>query len=79
MGLSNHLQQKFPTVDGVPENMRLPQIHQRVSLVDGELKTWAGATKTTLSPIWTQQPDGSLQQVELGSYPLMGEKKVMKH
>lgn len=41
MGLSNHLQQKFPTVDGVPENMRLPQIHQRVSLVDGELKTWA--------------------------------------
>jgi glyceraldehyde-3-phosphate dehydrogenase (NADP+) len=43
--------------------------------VDGELKLWAGATRKTLSPIWIQQPDGSLQQVELGSYPIMGEKE----
>ncbi|EMH5715137.1 NADP-dependent glyceraldehyde-3-phosphate dehydrogenase, partial [Acinetobacter baumannii] len=28
-----------------------------------------------LSPIWIQQPDGSLEQVELGSYPVMGEKE----
>lgn len=76
MNNSNSLKQKFPEVDNIPENVRLPfQIHQRVSLVDGELKLWAGATKTTLSPIWTQQPDGSLQQVELGSYPVMGEKE----
>ncbi|ENU10290.1 NADP-dependent glyceraldehyde-3-phosphate dehydrogenase [Acinetobacter calcoaceticus] len=76
MSHSNNLQQKFPVVDSIPESVRLPsQIHQRVSLVDGELKLWAGATKKTLSPIWTQQPDGSLQQVELGSYPIMGEKE----
>lgn len=76
MNQLNNLQHKFPVVDGIPESVRLPsQIHQRVSLVDGELKLWAGATKKTLSPIWIQQPDGSLQQVELGSYPVMGEKE----
>ncbi len=52
MNQLNNLQHKFPVVDGIPENVRLPsQIHQRVSLVDGELKLWAGATKKTLSPI----------------------------
>ncbi|MCY6386101.1 NADP-dependent glyceraldehyde-3-phosphate dehydrogenase [Acinetobacter baumannii] len=76
MNQLNNLQHKFPVVDGIPESVRLPsQIHQRVSLVDGELKLWAGATKKTLSPIWIQQPDGSLEQVELGSYPVMGEKE----
>ena len=75
MNQLNNLQHKFPVVDGIPESVRLPsQIHQRVSLVDGELKLWAGATKKTLS-IWIQQPDGSLEQVELGSYPVMGEKR----
>lgn len=79
MNQLNNLQHKFPVVDSIPESVRLPsQIHQRVSLVDGELKLWAGPTKKTLSPIWIQQSDGSLQQVELGSYPVMGKKKVMK-
>lgn len=50
MNQLNNLQHKFPVVDGIPESVRLPsQIHQRVSLVDGELKLWAGATKKTLS------------------------------
>ncbi|MBJ6353403.1 MULTISPECIES: NADP-dependent glyceraldehyde-3-phosphate dehydrogenase [unclassified Acinetobacter] len=76
MNQLNNLQHKFPVEDSIPESVRLPsQIHQRVSLVDGELRLWAGATKKTLSPIWIQQPDGSLQQVELGSYPVMGEKE----
>lgn len=76
MNQLNNLQLKFPVVDSIPESVRLPsQIHQRVSLVDGELKLWAGPTKKTLSPIWIQQPDGSLKQVELGSYPVMGEKE----
>ena len=76
MNQLNNLQHKFPVVDSIPESVRLPsQIHQRVSLVDGELKLWAGPTKKTLSPIWIQQSDGSLQQVELGSYPVMGEKE----
>ena len=53
MNQLNNLQLKFPVVDSIPESVRLPsQIHQRVSLVDGELKLWAGATKKTLSPIW---------------------------
>ncbi|MFY0084204.1 hypothetical protein ABTP93_19180, partial [Acinetobacter baumannii] len=53
MSHSNNLQHKFPPVDSIPDSVRLPsQIHQRISLVDGELKLWAGSTKKTFSPIW---------------------------
>lgn len=76
MSQLNALQQKFPILNDIPESVRLEsEIHQRVSLVDGELKLWVGKTKTTLSPIWVQQSGGDLQQVELGSYPVMGEKE----
>ena len=46
------LQQLFPTDADIPEDARLPApIHQRVSLVDGELVPWDGACKTVLSPV----------------------------
>lgn len=39
MNQLNNLQHKFPVEDSIPESVRLPsQIHQRVSLVDGELR-----------------------------------------
>jgi glyceraldehyde-3-phosphate dehydrogenase (NADP+) len=68
------LKQCFPTFFDIPEEFRLEsQIHQRVSLVDGNFVTWEGNCKTVLSPVCVTQPDGSLQQVEIGSYPVMGE------
>ncbi|MGF6604236.1 glyceraldehyde-3-phosphate dehydrogenase (NADP+) [Paraburkholderia sp. GAS448] len=68
------LQKLFPSADEVPVEARLSSpIHQRVSLVDGELKTWDGNCKTVLSPVCVRQPDGDAQQVEIGSYPVMGE------
>ncbi len=60
MNQLNNLQHKFPVVDGIPESVsRLPsQIHQRVSLVDGELKLWAGANQENIISNLIQQPDG---------------------
>jgi glyceraldehyde-3-phosphate dehydrogenase (NADP+) len=68
------LKHLFPAADTIPEEARLAApIHQRVSLVDGELRSWDGACKTVLSPICVQQPDGEVAQVEIGSYPVMSE------
>lgn len=66
------LKQLFPTADTIPPDARLAApIHQRVSLVNGELRSWDGACKTVLSPVCVQQPDGEVAQVEIGSYPVM--------
>ncbi|NTX47016.1 NADP-dependent glyceraldehyde-3-phosphate dehydrogenase [Burkholderia cepacia] len=71
---SASLQQLFPAFQDIPAEYRLASpIHQRVSLVDGELRPWDGATKTVLSPVCVRQADGSVEQVEIGSYPVMGE------
>jgi glyceraldehyde-3-phosphate dehydrogenase (NADP+) len=67
------LKQLFPAADAIPPDVRLAApIHQRVSLVNGELRNWDGACKTVLSPVCVQQPDGEVAQVEIGSYPVMG-------
>src|SRR5262249_12364964 len=64
----------FPTTDALPvEHGLAAPIHQRRYLVGGRLKTWAGKTRTVLSPVCTRLPDGSVQQVPIGSYPVMGE------
>ena len=71
---SASLQQLFPAFQDIPAEYRLASpIHQRVSLVDGALRPWDGATKTVLSPVCVRQADGSVEQVEIGSYPVMGE------
>ncbi|WP_175689570.1 NADP-dependent glyceraldehyde-3-phosphate dehydrogenase [Burkholderia anthina] len=71
---SASLQQLFPAYQDIPAEYRLASpIHQRVSLVDGELRPWDGTTKTVLSPVCVRQPDGSVAQMEIGSYPVMGE------
>ncbi|MGF6744850.1 NADP-dependent glyceraldehyde-3-phosphate dehydrogenase [Paraburkholderia sp. MM5482-R1] len=68
------LQKLFPSTDEVPVEARLSSpIHQRVSLVDGELRPWVGTCKTVLSPVCVRQPDGEVQQLAIGSYPVMGE------
>ncbi|SAK57267.1 NADP-dependent glyceraldehyde-3-phosphate dehydrogenase [Caballeronia ptereochthonis] len=69
-----NLQQLFPSAGDIPEDARLgAPIHQRVSLVDGALKSWDGACKTVLSPVCVRQGSGEPEQVAIGSYPVMGE------
>jgi aldehyde dehydrogenase (NAD+) len=71
---SEALQQIFPRDDEIPKEHRLPApIRQDVYLVSGEMRSWRGATKKVLSPICVRRADGSIDQVEIGSYPVMGE------
>ena len=71
---SETLCQLFPKAEEIPTEQRLVSaIHQTTWLVDGELKTWSGKRKTVLSPVCVRLPDGKLQQLEIGSYPVMGE------
>ena len=48
-------------------------IHERTYLVGGEILKWDGTCKTVLSPVCTRTADGEVRQVEIGSYPVMGE------
>ena len=48
-------------------------IHQRDYLVGGDVLTWDGDCKTVLSPVCTRSNGGEVRQVEIGSYPVMGE------
>jgi glyceraldehyde-3-phosphate dehydrogenase (NADP+) len=74
MTTSETLCQLFPKAEEIPTEQRLASpIHQTTWLVDGELKTWSGKRKTVLSPVCVRLPDGKLQQIEIGSYPVMGE------
>src|SRR4051794_24816730 len=71
------LQRLFPTEDDVPAGHRPPHpIHQRCYLVDGELRAWDGPVETIRSAICVRRSDGSLQQLELGSYPMGGEAEA---
>jgi glyceraldehyde-3-phosphate dehydrogenase (NADP+) len=68
------LKQHFPEAGNVPDAASLPApIHQRVSLVDGELRSWDGKCKTVLSPVCVRTATDDIEQVEIGSYPVMGE------
>ncbi|CAM2153504.1 glyceraldehyde-3-phosphate dehydrogenase (NADP+) [Pararobbsia alpina] len=70
----DRLKQLFPSLDDIPPEARLgAPIHQRVSLVAGELERWDGQCKTVLSPVCVPGPNGEAEQVEIGSYPVMGE------
>ena len=71
---SNSLRRVFPAAGAMPEEHRLPaELHQRTYLIDGRIETWDGPCKTVLSPVCTRRADGTVEQVAIGSYPVMGE------
>lgn len=71
------LAQRFPLADQIPDEYRpLAPIHQRTYLVDGELRTWAGAVQTVRSPVCVRNADGELEPVVLGSYPESSEAEA---
>jgi aldehyde dehydrogenase (NAD+) len=65
----------FPRTEDIPPEHRLEApIHQRQSLIGGRLVDWDGPCKTVLSPVCTREtPEAEPRQVEIGSYPVMGE------
>src|SRR5215207_7494077 len=71
------LQRLFPTEGEIPAEHRPPRpIHQRCSLVGGELRAWDGPVETVRSAICVRRSDGSLEQIELGSYLMGGEAEA---
>ncbi|GAA4345615.1 NADP-dependent glyceraldehyde-3-phosphate dehydrogenase [Variovorax defluvii] len=72
---SAQLAQHFPLLEDIPAEHRLDApVHQRLSLVGGQMRPWSGPCKTVLSPVCTRDAaGGEPRQVEIGSYPVMGE------
>ena len=67
----------FPQSEDIPPKDRAPDpIHQRVTLVGGNLKPWHGPVEIVRSAVCLRQPDGGLEQPELGSYPMGGEREA---
>lgn len=70
---SQQLKEMFPEEGRLPTDAGLPSpIHQRETLVNGELRPWNGPVETVRSAICVRKADGSLERVELGSYPVGG-------
>ena len=70
---SEQLNALFPAEsDLTGEHGRPEPVHQRHTLVNGELRPWTGRVQTVRSAICVRKGDGSLEQVELGSYPMGG-------
>jgi glyceraldehyde-3-phosphate dehydrogenase (NADP+) len=71
------LKQLFPFEDDMLAEHQPPSpVHQRVYLVNGELRSWKGPVETVRSPVCVRRQDGSLEQIELGSYPIGGEPEA---
>ena len=71
---SETLAKLFPLERDIPAEHRLAApIQQRTWLVNGQLRTWSGTCKTVLSPVCVRSPGNELKQLEIGSYPVMGE------
>ncbi|MGL4262588.1 MAG: NADP-dependent glyceraldehyde-3-phosphate dehydrogenase [Afipia sp.] len=72
------LKELFPEESALKDCGVPPPVHQRETLVNGELMPWTGPVESVRSAICVRKPDGSLAQVELGSYPVGGipEAKV---
>ena len=60
------LKNLFPAEDDLTGEHRQPEpVHQRETLVGGELKPWTSCVQTVRSAICVRKGDGSLEQVEL--------------
>lgn len=69
---SQQLKELFPDQSRLKDCGLPPPIHQRETLVNGKLEPWSGLVETVRSAICVCKADGSLEQVELGSYPVGG-------
>jgi aldehyde dehydrogenase (NAD+) len=79
MANSDALRQLFPKDGEMPVDHRPPPpIHQRIYLVNGELKTWDGPVDPVRSPVCVRTADGRLEQIELGSVPSGAEQEAEK-
>ncbi|UKL14240.1 NADP-dependent glyceraldehyde-3-phosphate dehydrogenase [Dissulfurimicrobium hydrothermale] len=68
----------FPTQADIPERHRLDvPIEQRTYLIYGEMRRWNGPVEDVYSPVCIKN-GWNMQQVRLGSYPLMEESDALQ-
>lgn len=77
----NSAQQAFNNIfkkeNEIPEEYRVPVIHQREYLLNGELVPWNGEVQDIYSPICLPTENG-LERKLLGSVPSIGPKEAME-
>ncbi|WP_045837353.1 NADP-dependent glyceraldehyde-3-phosphate dehydrogenase [Hyphomicrobium sp. 99] len=78
MVTTDHLRALFPDDAALKAHDPPSPIDQRNILVDGELKHWPGETVPVRSAVCVRKPDGSLEQIRLGSYPTAGIPEAME-
>ena len=67
----------FKTENEIPEEYKVPEIHQKVYLLNGELVEWKGETQNIYSPVCIPTENG-LERKLLGSIPSIGPNEAME-
>lgn len=67
----------FKDVSQIPEEYNIPEIHQRVYLVNGECVAWNGETDTIYSPVCIPGSNG-LERKVVGSIPKTSAKEALE-
>ena len=68
----------FPEEGMIPDKYRLAgRIEQRQYLCDGKIKEWEGPQQDVVSPVCVEG-NGTVQQMLLGSYPLLTETQSLE-
>lgn len=69
----------FPAAESIPQAARVDAARYNLRyLIDGEVRTWAGAAAEVESPVWVRQPDGSLRPVVVGKTPMLDTAEAMQ-
>jgi len=62
----------------IPEKFKVPVIHQREYLLNGELVPWNGNTMDILSPVFVPAAGGGFERKVVGSIPHTSPKEAME-
>jgi glyceraldehyde-3-phosphate dehydrogenase (NADP+) len=69
---------RFPAAEEVPPEARIDTSKFEMRyFVDGEIRTWAGASKEVLSPVCLRRPDGSLERHAVGRMAQLDEDAAL--
>jgi len=67
----------FPAAADIPKEHRVTPLEQKEYLVNGKIKSWAGARHEVLSPVSLRGKNWA-ERVRLGSYPQMTPKEALE-
>ena len=68
----------FVDENQIPDKFKVPEIHQREYLLNGELVPWNGDTMDILSPVFVPAEGGGFKRKVVGSIPHTSPKESME-